>query len=99
MDFKKLKEDLDKLNKPMINGHYNLCYADGYFAKSLVSKYGKPIVELMDSLTEWKKNKPMTDSEFQELEEELEEKIMEVNKLQKKYRSETGKDYVLKLYL
>jgi len=46
IDLNELKADLDKLNKPLIGGLFNLCYGDGYFQKSLEEKYGKNIIEL-----------------------------------------------------
>jgi 5-bromo-4-chloroindolyl phosphate hydrolysis protein len=41
----------------------------------------------------------MDDKEFQKLKKELEEAIDEVERLQKIYRKETGKDFVKPLYI
>ena len=46
IDLNVLKKELDKLNEPLIDGMFNLCYGDGYFSKSLQKKYGKTIAEL-----------------------------------------------------
>lgn len=43
---KQIKEDLRKLDEPLVDGIYNLCYGDGYFANSLKAKYGMSLSEL-----------------------------------------------------
>ena len=47
-----IKRDLDMLNKPLIDGNFNLCYGDGYFSKSLERKYSATISELMEAIKE-----------------------------------------------
>ena len=50
IDYAELKKDLDLLRQPTIGGYshglLNTCYGDGYFSKSLVDKYNRPILEL-----------------------------------------------------
>ena len=53
MDEKKkeeIKKDLKKLDEPLIDGIYNLCYGDGYYLNSLKMKYGMSISELRKSI-------------------------------------------------
>lgn len=47
MDIEKLKDELRMLKGfPPHNKASNICWGDGYFAKSLERKYGKKISEL-----------------------------------------------------
>jgi hypothetical protein len=41
----------------------------------------------------------MTDKEFKKLKQDIEIKMVELWKLQEKYHKETGKDYVMPLYI
>ena len=43
--------------------------------------------------------KEMTDKEFKKLKEKLEKKMIEVANLQKQYHDQTGRDYVMPLYI
>lgn len=64
MNIENLKEDLDRLNKPLIDGNYNLCYGDGYYAKSLVDKYGKSIIELTKIVNNIEKEETIKEASY-----------------------------------
>lgn len=45
-DAKEATRDLRMLNEPGYGGGMNICYNDGYFANSLIRKWGMSISEL-----------------------------------------------------
>jgi hypothetical protein len=48
IDLGEVIKDLRMLDEPALDGGINLCYGDGYYAKSLEEKYGTTIRQLRD---------------------------------------------------
>jgi len=61
MNIKRMVKDLDLLNNPSPS---NICYSDGYYAKSLERKYGKSICELSKIAVEYKRKQRVNEREF-----------------------------------